>query len=186
VLILFVLGRAGLGAGTGGAESPGIDLGAGAALLLVAVVIATGAVPRALAIANGRRRDVPGSEPDVASTRAAKPSLLGRVRSVESPWIAALAGVAWGVPGAFYLAALALIARSGTATSNAVVSIVAFNLVMFALVELPLAAFFFAPDRTRAGVQKISAVASSHRRTIAACIAGAAGAYLLGRGVGLF
>jgi hypothetical protein len=67
-----------------------------------------------------------------------------------------------------------------------VVTIVAFNLVMFAPVELPLLAFFIAPDRTRAAVKRISAVASSHRRTLAVGIAGAAGIYLLGRGVGLF
>jgi hypothetical protein len=189
VLILFALGKAGFGAGTGTVESPGIDLGAGAALLIVAVVIATGAGRRAVAIASvrrRRRRDVPGSETGAAPARPEKPSLRDRVRSVESPWIAALAGVAWGVPGAFYLAALALITRSGVAAANAIVTIVAFNLVMFAPVELPLLAFFIAPDRTRAAVQRISAAASSHRRALAAGIAGAAGTYLLGRGFGLF
>jgi Sap, sulfolipid-1-addressing protein len=186
VLILFALGKAGLGGGTGAAESPGIDVGAGAALLIVAVVIATGVGRRVVAIASVRRRDVRGSAPGAAPVRAEKPSLRDRVRAAESPWIAALAGVAWGVPGAFYLAALALIARSGVATASAVVTIVAFNLVMFALVELPLLAFFIAPGRTRAAVQRISAVASTHRRTLAAGISGAAGTYLLGRGFGLF
>jgi hypothetical protein len=186
VLILFALGKAGLGAGTGTVESPGIDVGAGAALLILAVVIATGAGRRAVAIASVRRRDGRGSESGAGPARPEKPSLRERVRSVESPWIAALAGVAWGVPGAFYLAALALIARSGVAAANAIVTIVAFNLVMFGPVELPLLAFFIAPDRTRAAVQRISAVASSHRRTLAAGIAGIAGTYLLGRGFGLF
>lgn len=185
VLILFALGKAGVGAGTGTVESPGIDVGAGVALLFVAVMIATGAGRRAVAIVNVRRR-IPGSGSGAVPGRAEKPSLRDRVRSVESPWIAALAGVAWGVPGAFYLAALALIARSAVAAANAVVTIVAFNLVMFAPVELPLLAFFIAPDRTRAAVKRISAVASSHRRTLAVGIAGAAGIYLLGRGVGLF
>jgi hypothetical protein len=181
VLVLLVLGTVGVGLGSSGGESSGVDMAAGGVLLAVAIVAATGLDRRVVASAKVRGRDGSHSGPGQG-----KRSLLDRVRSVESPWVAWLAGVAWGVPGAFYLAALALIARSGAATTEAVAAIVVFNLVMFALVEVPLVAFLVAPDPTRAMVQRFSNWMSAHRRAIVADSAGAVGLYLLVKTLGVF
>jgi Sap, sulfolipid-1-addressing protein len=52
--------------------------------------------------------------------------------------------------------------------------VAAFNLVMFALIELPLIGFVFAPDRTRARVRKLDDWLGRHSRTIVTVAAGAA------------
>jgi Sap, sulfolipid-1-addressing protein len=51
----------------------------------------------------------------------------------------------------------------------------AFNLVMFALIETPLIGFVFAPDRTRAFVGKLDNWLGHHSRTIVTAVAGAIG-----------
>jgi hypothetical protein len=177
VLVVLALGVAGTGSGAG--ESPTVDGIAGAGLLVIAVVVSTGLARRVVVRIEGYRLERAGT----VRTRRVRRPLLQRVRAGESPWVAWLAGVAWGVPGAFYLAALALIARSGAATAATVVTIVVFNVLMFALVEVPLVAFLVAPDRTRAAVQRFSSWMTEHRRTIVACGAGAVGVYLVVKGL---
>jgi hypothetical protein len=183
VVILFVLGRPAVGGDPGNLESPAGDIGAGLVLLAIAVAAATGAGARLAAVATARRLSHARGKPSDASHEAKRPSLLDRARAADTPWVAWLAGVAWGTPGAFYLAALALIASSGGSIARRIATILVFNLVMFALVEVPLVAFLVAPDLTRVRIQRASEWTSAHRRAVVATVAGTLAAYALVKGL---
>jgi hypothetical protein len=53
------------------------------------------------------------------------------------------------------------------------------NVVMFALIELPVLGLALLPDRTQALTEKLNTWMTSHRRTLIVIVAGAGGAYLL-------
>jgi hypothetical protein len=181
--ILFVLGRPAFGGDSGNLASPAGDIGAGLVLLAIAVVVATGAGARLAAVVKARGRSHARAKSSDASHEAKGPSLLDRARAADSPWIAWLAGIAWGTPGAFYLVALALIANSRDSIAGQIATILVFNLVMFALVEVPLIAFLVAPDLTRARIQRASEWTSAHRRAFAALVVAALATYALVKGL---
>ena len=183
LLILFALGAAGLGQGSAGSESPGVDIGVGVLLLAVAILAASGVGARQLKDLKARQEARSPGRPRARHGLGRARSVLDRVRSGDSPWVAWLAGVAWGVPGAFYLAALALIARSGEADAGKVGVTLLFNLIMFALVEVPLVAVLIAPDATRSWVRRLSDWMGANRRPLVALIAAALATYLVAKGV---
>jgi hypothetical protein len=182
-VILFVLGKSAFGGDSGNLESPAGDIGAGLVLLAIAVVVATGAGARLAAVVKARWQSRSGAKSSDASHEAKRPSLLDRARAADSPWVAWLAGVAWGTPGAFYLAALALIANSRDSIAGEIATTLIFNLVMFSLVEVPLVAFLVAPDFTRATIQRSSEWMSAHRRAVVALVVGVVAAYALVKGL---
>lgn len=102
-----------------------------------------------------------------------------RALEAESPWVAWIAGVALGLPGAYYLAAIALILKSGSAPAPQVAALLVFNLALFAMVWIPLAGFLVAPAATKTRVESLSAWAHTHRRLVIAAVAGLIGAYLI-------
>ncbi len=93
------------------------------------------------------------------------------------------AGVAYSVPGAYYLAGLALLIKLNAGTRTDIIAVLAFNLVMFALLELPILGFTIAPNQTRALVVRLDHWLSAHSRTILVVAAGAIGLYLLIAGI---
>jgi Sap, sulfolipid-1-addressing protein len=82
-----------------------------------------------------------------------------------------------GVPGAYYLAGLALLITLDAGPTTNIVRVLAFNVVMFALLELPLLGSLNAPERTRALVGKLDDWMRSQRRTIFTVAAGTIGLY---------
>ena len=59
----------------------------------------------------------------------------------------------------------------------------AFNVIMFALVEIPLVAYVISPQRARAAVDVFNVWLRDHRRPAAIAVAGAVGIYLVVRGL---
>src|SRR4051812_29693030 len=116
-----------------------IDVAVGVLALLLAAALATHAGARL----KERRRPAaaehaaPGREP--VSQR-----LLSR-GSVPVVFIAALV---INLPGAAYLIGLKDIAAGGHGTGGVIALVVAFNVVMFTLAEVPLAGLVVAPERT--------------------------------------
>ena len=108
---------------------------------------------------------------------------LRRALEEESPWVAWIAGVAVGLPGAYYLAALALVLKSGSAPASQVAALVVFNLALFAIVWIPLAGYLVRPAATEARLESVSAWSHAHRRLVIAVVAGIIGAYLIIVGV---
>jgi hypothetical protein len=108
---------------------------------------------------------------------------MRRALEAESPWVAWVAGVAVGLPGAYYLAAIALILKSGSAPAAQVAALLVFNLALFAMVWIPLAGYLVAPAATKTRVESLSAWAHTHRRLVIAVVAGLIGAYLIVVGI---
>jgi len=72
-------------------------------------------------------------------------------------------------------------ARSEPAATN-VLALLGFNLIMFALVELPPIGFVLTPDRTRPLTKKLNGSIPDHRRILILIVGGAGGAYPSPRG----
>jgi hypothetical protein len=146
-----------------------IEIVAGALLIAVAILVRSG-------------RKVqwhPRRHSQAAAERPQRQSLYDRAVGRDSVWIAWAAGAIYSVPGAYYLAGLALLAKLTEPAVTEVLAILGFNLIMFALIELPLIGFLLAPDRTRSLTEKLHGWMTDHRRTLIMTVAGAGGAYLL-------
>ena len=72
-----------------------------------------------------------------------------RLLTGSSLWTAGIAGLGIALPSVDYLAALALIVASGAAATTQLGALIAFNVVAFALIEIPLLCYLIAPERTR-------------------------------------
>jgi hypothetical protein len=82
----------------------------------------------------------------------------------HSPIIAGLTGISIALPSVDYLAALAVILASGATWTTQVGALLMFNLIAFAFVELPLAGYLFAPERTRLAMTTLNNWIAAHRR----------------------
>lgn len=112
--------------------------------------------------------------------------LLTRGRQLlegRSLWTAGLVGLGIALPSVDYLAALALIAASGAAPTVQLGALLAFNLVAFALIEIPLLCHLVAPERTRAALAALYAWLRAQGRRGVAVLLAAVGAMLVGVGV---
>lgn len=86
-----------------------------------------------------------------------------------------LLGAALTLPGASYLAGLSRISKLNLSTPATVLVVLAFNLVMLLLLEVPILAFTIAPDRTPAAIEDAKNWARAHGR-----VYGARGLALIG------
>jgi hypothetical protein len=150
-----------------------IEVAAGALLILIAVAEWSGRKvqwhPR-----RTRERD-PG--------RSGRQSLQDRAIGHDSVWIAWAAGALYSAPGAYYLAGLALLAKQNVSVTANVLAILGFNLIQFALIELPLLGLVLMPDRTHLLTEKLNEWMTAHRRILIVLLAGTIGTYLLITGV---
>lgn len=83
-----------------------------------------------------------------------------------------------------YLAALAVILASGAPVMTQLGALLMFNVVAFALVEIPLAAYLLAPAATRARMTALQEWIRSRRRIEVAALLAAVGLVLLVVGLG--
>ncbi|WP_019685722.1 GAP family protein, partial [Mycobacterium avium] len=118
-----------------------------------------------------------GSRP-AAMARPAQRLLNG-----DSLSVAGLAGLGIALPSVDYLAALAVIVASGAAAATQVGALLLFNVVAFALVEIPLLAYLVAPARTAASMTALHNWIRSRRRPQVAVLLAAAGCVFLTVGV---
>jgi len=102
-----------------------------------------------------------------------------RLLNGRSLWVAGVAGLGIALPSVDYLAALAIILASGAAAATQVGALVMFNVVAFALVELPLLAHLLAPRRTRTSMSALHDWIRSRRRVEVATLLAAVGCVLL-------
>lgn len=112
--------------------------------------------------------------------------LATRVRQLingRSLWTAGVAGLGIALPSVDYLAVLAVIAASGTAASTQVGTLLLFQVVAFAPVEIPLISYLIAPDRTRATLSALSEWLRTRRRREVSILLAVVGCVLLGAGL---
>lgn len=168
VVVLFVLRPA---LGSAHFTLPRVQIVIGVLLLANAALVAAGLW--------GGQRDpgAPGRFRGPLATRA-RQLLTG-----GSLWTAGVAGLGIALPSVDYVAALALIVASGATASVQVSALVMFNVVAFALVEIPLLAYVVAPDRTRAMLAALYTWLRSHGRVGVAALLALVGCVLVGAGI---
>ena len=134
----------------------------------------------AIAVESGRRMQWhPRRTRKRNADQPPRQSLPDRALGHDSLWIAWAAGALYSAPGAEYLAGLALLAKLNAPPAASVAAILGFNVIMFALIELPLLGLVLMPDRTRSLTEKVNAWMTAHRQTLIVIVAGAGGTYLL-------
>ena len=111
------------------------------------------------------------------------PSFVQRSLGSGSVVMAVVAGVVLNLPGMWYLAALTGIAQSHSSTATTLLGIVLFNVIMFALVEIPIIGYLTEPQRVTALVTRLQHALRDHSRTIAVLLAAAVGIWLIVKGV---
>ena len=163
LIVLFVLRPALLGSEH--FTLPRVQIVIGVLAMLVAAVLASGVrLPRS----------------DDAGRLS---SWARRLADGSSLWVAAVAGLGIALPSVDYLAALAVILASGTSTTTQIAALVGFNVVAFALVEIPLVSYLLAPDRTRVAMDRLHGWLRSRRRRDVAALLAAIGALLVAVGL---
>jgi hypothetical protein len=163
LVVLFVFRRRLLGSTY--FTVPEVQILIGFLALVVAVVVAV---------------DVPvrlGSRP----ARLARPAQ--RLLSGHSLSVAGIAGLSIALPSIDYLAALAVILASGAAALTQVAVLLMFNVVAFALVEIPLLAYLLAPKTTAMSVTALHNWIRSRRRLEVAILLALAGCVFLAVGM---
>lgn len=106
-----------------------------------------------------------------------------RLADNDSLWVAAVAGLGIALPSIDYLAALAVIAASGSATATQIGALVTFNAVAFAFVQIPLFGYLVAPARTQATLKSLHDLLRSRSRCGVAALLAAVGCVLVVVGV---
>jgi hypothetical protein len=154
------------------------DVSVGGLALLLAVALATRADARFK-----ERRRAAGADPAEREATAQEP-LTQRILARGSVPIVFLAALAINLPGAAYLVGLKDIAAGHHGTGAVIVLVVAFNVVMFALAEIPLVGLVVAPERTVTLVQHVNGWVSANSRRIAVVLCVVLGVFLIARGVG--
>jgi hypothetical protein len=111
------------------------------------------------------------------------PTRVRQLLSGRSLWVAGLAGLGIALPSVDYLAALTIILASGAAAPTQVGAPLMFNVVAFALVEIPLVAHALAPDTTRSALAALHEWIRARRRLEVAGLLAVVGAVLLTAGL---
>jgi hypothetical protein len=135
--------------------APTATLTLGVIFLTVAFVLATG--PRWQLVE--RRR-----EQRAAAKSRKGPPRWQRQLEKGSARITFVVGALLTLPGASYLAGLSQIHKLDYSTAGTVVTVILFNLIMLALLEVPLICFVVAPDWTPRAIDRAKAYVRRHSR----------------------
>ena len=160
LVIVFSLEGSGAVTTTENALSPAATLALGAIALTAAFVVGTG---RHQLVTERRRSRKKGKGPP----RWQQALSRGSARTTF------VVGALLTLPGASYLAGLSRIDKLNYSTAETVVLVIAFNLVMLALLEVPLLCFAIAPDWTVGAIDRARAWIGRHsRRFVVTMLAG--------------
>ena len=147
----------------------GLDLALGIPLLVVGALLA------ANHLHIHRRR----SRPPQKKPPSKLESWILRVLHEPRYGLAVIIGLAVGIPGVSYLLALHHLVASKTPAAIAVVSVLVFTTINFALVIVPFAFLRVHPRRTEKAIRRFKNWIVSHERQIAAAVALFVGAYMV-------
>ena len=173
LVIVLSLPNSGAAKTTQHSISPGVDVALGVILLVLARALAGARTDRVIE----RRRDRRAAKPDKGPPR------WQRAISRGSPRVTFLIGAVLTLPGASYLAGLAKIHKLNYSTAASILLVVGFNLVMLALLEIPLLGFIIAPESTKSAVERARAAVSRRGRQLAVRGLSIIGALLILKGV---
>jgi hypothetical protein len=170
LLIVFSLKRSGVVSTTQHTLSPLADIVIGGLILILAAVLATG-------------RDAGYRARRAKKKEGKPPPRWQRELSRGSPRTTFVIGALLTLPGASYLAGLDRLSKLHYSTFATVVIVVAFNLVMLLLLEVPMIAFAVAPEWTPAAIARAKGWAGIHGRRYAVHGLEVIGALLIVKGI---
>lgn len=170
LIIVFSLKRSGVVSTTQHALSPLADIVLGGLTLIIAAVLATG-------------RDRRYRERRALKKEGKPPPRWQRELNRGSPRTTFIVGAVLTLPGASYLAGLDRLSKLNYSTAATVLCVIAFNLVMMLLLELPMIAFAVAPEGTPAAIARAKAWAGIHGRVYAERGLTVIGALLIIKGI---
>ena len=128
-----------------------------------------------------------GKRGDLASRNDEKkekePPRWQRALGRGSARVTFVVGAMLTLPGASYLAGLSRIDKANYSTPETVLVVIGFNLIMLALLEVPLICFVFAPNWTPRAVDRAKAWIGRHSRRFAVSLLTVVGALLVLKGV---
>lgn len=157
LVIVFSLSNSSTANTTKHTLNPVADIALGGLALVIAWVLWSGRYDRF----RDRRRERKEAKPDK------EPPRWQRELSKGSPRITFVVGALLTLPGASYLAGLYNIHEQKYSTLVTVLVVIAFNIVMMWLLEVPLAGFLIAPETTPQRIDKAKLWVSRHAYTFA-------------------
>jgi hypothetical protein len=172
-VIVLSLGESGAVSTTQKSVNPAVDLVIGGLLLVVGFVLGTGRDRRLR-----ERRVQRHARKDPKKTPRWQEA-LGK----GNPRVTFVVGALLTLPGASYLAALDAIHKLNYSKADDVLLVVLVNVIMLALIELPLLSFTIAPSWTPAAVERAKAWFGRHGHTAAFIVVTTIGALLVLQGV---
>jgi hypothetical protein len=175
LLIVFALD--GSSAATSTAKhtvNPIVDIVLGGLLLVIAFVVATGRDTRRRARSERRR----AAKADKGPPRWKRALSRGGARTTFA------IGAVLTLPGTSYLLALEATAKEDLSDVETVLTVVAINVIMLALLEVPLIGYTVAPEKTAATVERLGVWLSRDGGKIALVVVVALAVALIGRGIG--
>lgn len=172
LLIVFTLRDSGLVHTTKTTLGPGADIAIGCLALLIAFVLGTGRDRR---VVERRRERHPAKDDGPPRWQRA----LGR----GSARVTFAVGALLTLPGATYITALYRIADEELADPATVGVVLAFNLIMLMLLEVPLLGYLLAPEWTPKAVERFRSALSRRGREWAVRGATVVGLLMIARGI---
>ncbi len=172
LVIVFAAKKSGVVSSGKTTINPAIDFALGGILVLIAIVLKTGRDKGYRDRRAERKREKPKKTPR-----------WQRVLSEGDPRFAIVVGALLTLPGASYLAALTSIAKLNASTTVSVLLVLLVNLIMLALLEVPLVCFAVAPDWTPQAIERVKAAFRRNGRRLAISLSGGIGSLLILRAV---
>jgi Sap, sulfolipid-1-addressing protein len=153
--------------------NPVLNIVLGALVLVVVFVVATGRDARRRAWSERKRE----RDKDKAPPRWRRQLSKGSTRDTF------VVGALLSFPGASYIAGMSLLHKQQIGTALTVLVVVAFNVVMLILLELPLIGYATRPQATAAAVARFGDWLTSRGGRVALIAGALAGALLIARGI---
>lgn len=173
LVIVFALRHSGLVETTQTTLGPGADIALGCLALVIAFVLRSGRDQRLVE----RRRERKAAKGPSGPPRWQEALGRGSARTTF------VVGALLTLPGATYLTALHRIADEELADPATVAVVLAFNLIMLMLLEVPLLAYTFAPEWTPRAVERFKRRLRERGRIWGIRVAAALGLLMIARGV---
>ncbi len=175
LIIVFALRHAGLTKTTQVTLSPIEDIALGCLALVIAFVLRSGRDQKLVE----RRRERKAAKGKEKQGPPRWQQALGR-GSARTTFVV---GALLTLPGATYITALYRISDENLAVPLTVLSVVAFNVIMLMLLEVPLLAYTFAPDWTPKAIERFKAKLRERGRIWGIRVAATLGILMLARGI---
>jgi hypothetical protein len=148
-----------------------------------AATMTLGGIALAAAFVLGTDRHRPVVERRRARKQGKGPPRWQRALGRGSARTTFVVGALLTLPGASYLAGLSRIDKLNYSTAETVLLVIVFNLIMLALLEVPLLCFAIAPDWTVGAIDRAKAWIGRHGHQFAVTMLTVLGALLLTKGV---